>query len=209
MVDIWETLSPERRALLDNLSGDLFMLVGDEVLEVGEDPDRSKAAFDDAWNRRDWIALLALLRRSELRARVSDDCAPYVGLSENRVANMRAQCWRELGFREAANCFVEYARSLKMLEFLPWPTSRRREDIQLCKRQLIIQADALRAASDLDSWDLMLAYACDRGAAQWEHWLLTNVPASPEEQELTARSALTLAERESYWVATMIHGLRP
>jgi tetratricopeptide (TPR) repeat protein len=102
MVDIWETLSPERRALLDNLSGDLFMLAGDEVLDVGEDPVRSKAAFQDAWNRRDWAALLALLRRGELRARVPDHSAAY----------FRGRCWSSLGYFEAALAFFDHAAHL-------------------------------------------------------------------------------------------------
>ena len=84
-------------------------------------------------------------------------------------------------------------------EILPWPASKRLEDVQLCKSRLILQADALRAAIGGDPWEHMLAHACDRGAAEWEHWLLTNERELPEERELTAHSALTLAQRSGDW----------
>lgn len=102
MVDIWETLSPERRTLLDNLSGDLFMLAGDEVLETGETPSRSFAQTMDAWQRDDWVATLTLLRRSEVRATVPD----------HRVAYIRGRCWSSLGYFEAALAFFEHAAHL-------------------------------------------------------------------------------------------------
>jgi hypothetical protein len=84
-------------------------------------------------------------------------------------------------------------------EILPWPASKRPEDVQVCKSRLILQADALRAAICIDPWERMLAHACDRGAAEWEHWLLTNEREPPEERELTAHSALTLAQRSGDW----------
>ena len=85
-------------------------------------------------------------------------------------------------------------------EILPWPASKRLEDIQLCKSRLILQADALRAAKAIDPWEGMIAHACDRGAAEWEHWLLANICEAPEERELTAHSALTLAQRSGDWL---------
>lgn len=104
MVDIWETLSPEHRALLDNLSGDLFMLAGDEVLETGEALSSSFAqAMKDAWQRQDWVAILALLRRSEVRAVVPDHHAAYV----------RGRCWSSLDYFEAALTFFDHAAHLE------------------------------------------------------------------------------------------------
>lgn len=83
--------------------------------------------------------------------------------------------------------------------FFPWPASKRLDDIKLCKSRLILQANALRTAINADPWERMLAHACDRGAAEWEHWLLTNAGEPPHEQELTAHSALTLAQRSGDW----------
>ncbi|EYF01210.1 Hypothetical protein CAP_8551 [Chondromyces apiculatus DSM 436] len=102
MVDIWETLSPERRALLDNLSGDLFMLAGDEVLDVGEDLVQPKAAFKDAWDRQDWVGSLALLRRRDLRAQIPAHVAAY----------FRGRCWSSLGYFKAALAFFDHAAQL-------------------------------------------------------------------------------------------------
>ncbi len=51
MVDIWATLRPESRALLDNLSGDLYMLAGEEAFEKGEKPGQSLAHIKEAWKR--------------------------------------------------------------------------------------------------------------------------------------------------------------
>jgi tetratricopeptide (TPR) repeat protein len=85
-------------------------------------------------------------------------------------------------------------------EILPWPASKRSEDVQTCKSRLILQADALHAAIGADPcWDHVLAHACDRGAAEWEHWLLTKEHATPGERDLTAHSALTLARRSGDW----------
>src|SRR6187399_3211490 len=102
MVDIWQTLSPEHRALLDNLSGDLFMLAGDEELDAGEGASPSKAAFADAWNRQDWVGLLALVRRRELRMQIPDAVAAY----------FRGRCWSSLGYFDAAVAFFDYAAQL-------------------------------------------------------------------------------------------------
>lgn len=88
---------------------------------------------------------------------------------------------------------------MSVLEFLgailPWPASKRPEDIQICKSRLILQANGIHRAVGTDPWERMLAHACDRGAAEWEHWLLTNHDEPPEDRERTAHSALTLAQR--------------
>jgi hypothetical protein len=85
-------------------------------------------------------------------------------------------------------------------EIFPWPASRRLEDVLVCKGRLILQADALRAAVNASPWECMLAHACDRGAAAWEHWLLKYMHESPGERELTAHSAITLAQRSGDWL---------
>jgi tetratricopeptide (TPR) repeat protein len=102
MVDIWQTLSAEHRALLDNLSGDLFMLAGDEELEAGEDPAPLKSIFADAWNRQDWGDLLSLVRRKQLRTQIPEALAAY----------FRGRCWSSLGYFDAAVTFFDYAAQL-------------------------------------------------------------------------------------------------
>jgi tetratricopeptide (TPR) repeat protein len=102
MVDIWQTLTPERRNLLDDLSGDLFMLAGNEEFETGEGTIPSKASFANAWKRQDWVELLSLTRNGGLRAQLSDAVTAY----------FRGRCWSSLGHFEAAATFFDYAAQL-------------------------------------------------------------------------------------------------
>lgn len=102
MVDISGTLSPERRELLDNLSGDLFMLLRDEELVSGDDPVGIKSAFESAWNRQDWVSLLALVRRKDLRTHLPDAAVAY----------FRGRCWSSLGYFGAALTFFDHAAEL-------------------------------------------------------------------------------------------------
>src|SRR5262245_55067568 len=81
------------------LSGDLYMLTGEEVAPESM---REMAAVDvrvriaEAFGKQRWADLLRLLR------------APH-GLPLDRVAYVRARAWSSLGFHRAALKFYEHA----------------------------------------------------------------------------------------------------
>jgi len=102
MVDIWDTLRPESRALLDNLSGDLYMLAGEEAFEEGGQRGQSLAHIKEAWANRDWSVLLSLLRHEDVRAAAPEDVRAY----------FRGRCWSSLGYFEAALSFYDHAARL-------------------------------------------------------------------------------------------------
>ena len=105
-VDIlWRHLSEEERARLRGLSADLYMIEGDEVFEPGaadeRSPDTLKADLEEAWRGERWGDLLVLLRKGGVFG------AP------DHVARLRARAYQELGHREVARLFMEYAASLQ------------------------------------------------------------------------------------------------
>lgn len=103
MLDSWTLLRPEQRALLDGLSGDLYMLQGEEGPEAGEELGGDvRMLLKLAWDRGSWVEILALLRREEARRVIPEDVRAY----------FRGRCWSSLGYIEAALCFYDYAVKL-------------------------------------------------------------------------------------------------
>ncbi|AKT39348.1 tetratricopeptide repeat protein [Chondromyces crocatus] len=103
MVEIKEALRPESRAFLENLSGDLYMLQGEEVLEeegarISDLPTQLKSV----WGKGDWAEALTLLRHAKIRDVVPDHVR----------ASLRDRSWSNLGYFHAASCFFEHAVSL-------------------------------------------------------------------------------------------------
>lgn len=99
MSEPWYRLDPPTQELLRGLSGDLYMLQGQEVLEhADEAPDILKQRLQAAWNAGDHRHVLSLLRRVQ---------APF--FPADRVAYVRGRCWSALGFHEAALAFYDHA----------------------------------------------------------------------------------------------------
>jgi tetratricopeptide (TPR) repeat protein len=95
----WSKLTEDEIDLLDNLSGDLYML-SDREIKLPLDADEDVSAVDQqafqAFKDKRWLETLALLRR---------DVLPPAHV----VAYARARCWDALGFSDAALCFLEWA----------------------------------------------------------------------------------------------------
>ncbi len=117
-----------------------------------------------------------------------------LGLRRKRVAaTMRAQCWRELGFREGASC----CRACSLAEDVEFLPGRPRDDGKTsnsAKSQLIRQAEALRAENGIDSVEIACSRSCVRpGCGGVGALVAPERPCPPRSEELTARSALMLA----------------
>lgn len=96
-------LDARERGLLANLSSDLYMIEGEEdtlTLHETSGPRSTREDLAEAFASGRWEETLDVLRTQS------------VVQSRERIASMRARCWRELGFAEGARCFEEYARSL-------------------------------------------------------------------------------------------------
>lgn len=94
----WTRLSKEHRKIVDDLSGDLYMLAGREHLDDGTVDD--VLAIRDAWLRKDWIRILELCR---LRLPKVDD---------HHRAYVRGRAYGELGLSLAAFSFLDHAAQL-------------------------------------------------------------------------------------------------
>jgi len=105
MLDSWRNLSVEELARVDGLSADLYMLSDEEIFEKVEPAERTRARLGprlrEAWLRRDWDAVLALLRTG-----------PDF-LDRAQLAYLRGRCWAGLGHHDVALLFSEYAARLK------------------------------------------------------------------------------------------------
>jgi tetratricopeptide (TPR) repeat protein len=94
-------LSREEIARLKGLSADLYMLQGEEIFEPTGDseltPERRRAALKEAWDRQDWVAALALLRKGP----------PF--FTQPQMAFLRFRAYAELGHLDSALMFLAYA----------------------------------------------------------------------------------------------------
>jgi hypothetical protein len=101
MAELWRDLLPEKRLILDNISGDLFMLIDDEILESGEEV--SQDDFFKAWTNKDFVKVLVALRNEGLKKI----------LPKADVAYYRGCCLLCLGYDESALVFLEYSKYLR------------------------------------------------------------------------------------------------
>lgn len=101
MIDLWRDLSSEKRSFLNNLSGDLFMLIDEEILENGKDilPED----FFKLWDNKNFVSVLAALRNKGLRKI----------LSKADVAYYRGCCLLCIGYIESGFVFLEHFKKLK------------------------------------------------------------------------------------------------
>lgn len=104
MEPLYRRLTDAERERLANLSGDLYMLTGEEVYEPATAEERSSSdaqmALEEAWERRDWEKVLALLRRG------------LTFLPIAPVAFLRAATHEGLGHIDTALLFLRYAACL-------------------------------------------------------------------------------------------------
>ncbi len=99
MYDVWLSLSPGHQALLDNLSGDLYMLQGEESLEQSEDAKQTLHDLGAAGTAKNWVLALELLRYR-------------LPIDEHQIAYFRGRCYGELGYHQAALAFFKHAEKL-------------------------------------------------------------------------------------------------
>ncbi len=86
---------------IKGLAGDLYMLTGDEVKELGNEP-FDLQGFELAAESQQWETSLNIMRKSNF-----PESAP-----EWQTANMRAICWSQLGDFDASLLFGEFAMKL-------------------------------------------------------------------------------------------------
>jgi len=98
ILDLWDSLEPEDRDLLDELSGDMYMLTGEETVEPGCAGDLVRLRH--AWEAGEWKELLRLTR------------ILIPGMAEHYRAYARARAWDSLHFKHAAATFFNHAWSL-------------------------------------------------------------------------------------------------
>ncbi len=91
-----ERLPGEWRGVVNNLSGDLYMLMGEEYLDEGTLAEVFAVCY--AWLRKDWIRVLILCRRR----------LPLV--LERERAYLRGRAYGGLGLTLAADAFLGHAR---------------------------------------------------------------------------------------------------
>src|SRR5438128_755191 len=88
---------------LGGLAADLYMLIDDEIYEPGDasdrDPESLRSDIQEAWDRGDAEATLALLRRGPAFPR-------------DETAHLRARAYAQLGHVDTALLFAEYAARL-------------------------------------------------------------------------------------------------
>jgi len=93
-----QKLSREESDRMGGLSADLYMLQNDEVYEPYEGtPEELRSRLNDAWDRGQYEAVLALLRKG----------TPF--LTPARVAYLRGRCYAALGHLDTALLFLRYA----------------------------------------------------------------------------------------------------
>ncbi len=94
----WYKLSQDETDRLRGVSADLYMLQNDEVYEPYEGtPEELRSRLNDAWDRGQYEAVLALLRKG----------TPF--LTPARVAYLRGRCYAALGHLDTALLFLRYA----------------------------------------------------------------------------------------------------
>lgn len=93
-------LTPLEQERLDGLSGDLYMLVGQEVKERSKQP-VTVQDFLACYRARNWDRVLQLLGISNFH------------MEEHIVACTRAVCWGAFGDYDVALLFAEHAAKLK------------------------------------------------------------------------------------------------
>lgn len=98
ILDIWESVERDDRAVLNGLSGDLYLISGEEDRAPGTLHDLQ--AIKEAWQHHAWVELLALTRR---RVPALDDA---------RCAYLRARAYDSLGLPLAAEVFFSHASAL-------------------------------------------------------------------------------------------------
>lgn len=99
LLEPWNRLPTAIRKLLDDLSGDLYMLVGREHLGQGSATD--VLAIREAWSQKNWLRILELCRQN----------LPKV--DEHGRAYVRARAYGQLGLPLAACSFFDHAARLK------------------------------------------------------------------------------------------------
>ncbi|HLX61762.1 MAG TPA: hypothetical protein VKX17_10815 [Planctomycetota bacterium] len=120
-------LSPLEQERLDGLSGDLYMLVGEEVKEPADDT-ATPFAFRDLLRSKQWDDLLSILRKSN------------VPVQEDILACLRAVCWEALGDCDVSLLFVQHALKLQ-------PNNRNYRVLSVLNRlKLGVQVDATELA---------------------------------------------------------------
>src|ERR1700722_19326772 len=100
---LWRTLDPRDRERLDGLSGDLYLLVDDELLVAlpeGQTPENVQTGAGTAIKSHDFDRVLELLRFGPPRM-------PDVGISY-----LRSRCYEQLGMHAAALAFMDHAARL-------------------------------------------------------------------------------------------------
>jgi len=97
----WNSLSAEERARIHAVSGDLYMLTGEEIYEKTElSQEQLRAALTEAWQRGDAVQVLSLLRKGP------------AFLKAYEVAYYRSVCYHALGHVETARLFHGHADKL-------------------------------------------------------------------------------------------------
>jgi hypothetical protein len=92
ILDRWDSLEPNDKDALNNLSGDLYALSDEEERQEGAAGDL--VSMRAAWAREDWAKLLSLARRN------------IPGLTEASRLYVRAHAYESLGFSAAAKAFL-------------------------------------------------------------------------------------------------------
>ncbi len=103
MDDPWYGMSPEEVRRVRGLSADLYTLVDPLSLPQEADQkeiDETRRLVEVAWKNKDWDGCLELLRERPHR------------YPPDRVAFMRAGCWKQFGDLETSLLFLEKAVSL-------------------------------------------------------------------------------------------------
>lgn len=94
-------LDEDETQFVKGLSADLYMLASEELLRPGGYTTSDyMAAFTDAWQHRDYLAVLDLLRKKE---------RPF---TDNQVAVYRASLYERLGLQNASRQFLSFAAGL-------------------------------------------------------------------------------------------------
>jgi hypothetical protein len=101
---LWDQLSAQEQAIIDGLSGDLYMLDDEEIYHPGRlaevSPQEVWYEAQYAFQEQDWTRLLEVLRSG------------LTDLSPQSVAMLRGVAYEALGLRVASQRFTQYAKDI-------------------------------------------------------------------------------------------------